>query len=86
MNDIVANIHDEHGFGGWLLRLMKFAGDEPHIPAPVKAKIVDNKAMLRRQLLAWAANPDLRRIIVSHGDVIDDDPRGVLRSLADTLD
>jgi hypothetical protein len=64
---------------------MKFAGDEPHIPAPVKAKIVDSKVELREQLLAWGALPQLRRIIVSHGDIIESDPRGVLRTLADSL-
>jgi hypothetical protein len=85
LNDLVGNIHGEKGFGGWLLRVMKFAGDEPHIPAPVKAKIVDSKVELREQLLAWGALPQLRRIIVSHGDIIESDPRGVLRTLADSL-
>ncbi len=44
LNDLVANIRNEKGFWGWLLRLMKFAGDEPHIPAPIQAAIVRDKA------------------------------------------
>jgi hypothetical protein len=85
VNDIIGNIHGEHGFGGLMLRLMKFAGDEPHIPSPVKAKIVSNKKALRDQLLTWEAVPDLKRIVVSHGDIIEDDPQRVLRDLAATL-
>ena len=85
LNDLVANIHGEHGVSGWLLRLMKFAGDEPHIPGPVQRKLVEDKAALVSQLMAWSHLPDLKRIIVSHGDVIDDDPPEALRRLAASL-
>lgn len=86
LNDIVGNIRDEHGVGGWLLRRMGFAGDEPHVPGPVKFNMVESKAALRSQLLRWAGDPALRRIIVSHGDTIDDNPAGALRDLAAALD
>lgn len=86
LNDVIANIRDPHGFGGWLLKLMGFAGDEPHVPAPVKAAMVKNKAELAAQLRRWADAPSLRRIIVSHGDIIDQGPAAVLRTLAATLD
>jgi hypothetical protein len=86
LNDIIGNIRNVSAFGGWLLRLMGFAGDEPHIPMPVKAAIVADKAALREQLVQWAALPSLKRILVSHGSVIDDDPRGALRRLATSLE
>jgi hypothetical protein len=86
LNDVVANIQGEKGFGGWLLRMMKFAGDEPQIPIPVKAAIVDDKAALRAQLLSWADLPFLKRILVSHGASIEADPSGALRRLAASLD
>jgi hypothetical protein len=86
LNDIVGNILTTSGFGGWLLRLMRFAGDEPHIPIPVKAAIVDDKAALREQLMQWAALSSLQRILVSHGSTIEDDPRGALRRLAASLE
>ena len=35
LNDIVGNIRGAKGFGGWLLGLMGFAGQEPHVPRPV---------------------------------------------------
>jgi len=85
LNDIVAHIQDAKGFGGWLLGLMGFAGDDPHVPAPVKMAIVSDKAALRDQFLRWAADPALRRVLVSHGTTIDGKPRDALRKLADTL-
>ena len=86
VNDIIANIRGEHGFGGWLLRLMNFAGDEPHIPGPIMAAIVRDKAELSAQLLRWADLPNLKRILVSHGEPIEADAPGVLRKLAASLE
>jgi hypothetical protein len=85
LNDLVGNIRDANGFGGWFLRMMKFAGDEPHIPTPVRWKLVRSKAQLRGQLLEWAAIPGLKRILVSHGAIIDEHPGDVLRNLANSL-
>jgi len=86
LNDIVANIRDEHGFGGWMLRRMGFAGDEPHVPAPVKLNMIESKSALGAQLLRWADRDKLRRVLVSHGAEIDEDPRKALRALAAALD
>ena len=85
LNDIVANIRHEHGFGGWMMRLMGFAGDEPGIPGVRKLAMVKDAQALREQLLDWSEVADLRRILVSHGEPIVDDPRGVLRELAESL-
>jgi hypothetical protein len=86
LNDIVGNIRDTHGFGGWMLRLMGFAGDAPHVPAPIKLAIVADKDALAQQLRRWAEMPTLRRIIVSHGEMIAHDPQGELLKLAAALD
>ncbi len=86
LNDLVANMRASSGFGGWLLRIAGFAGDSPKIPGIVQLSLIADKAALRAQLLSWADLPDLIRIIVSHGSLIDDDPRDVLRDLADSLD
>jgi hypothetical protein len=85
LNDVIGNIHGESGVGGWFLRRMGFAGDEPHIPRPVKLMIVDDKAALRQQLLRWADIDSLKRILVSHGVPIEDRPQQTLRDLATTL-
>jgi hypothetical protein len=85
LNDLIGNIRDASGFSGWFLKMMGFAGDEPHIPFPIKRAVIESKGQVRDQLLRWAALPTLQRIIVSHGSIIDDDPRGVLRRLAQSL-
>lgn len=85
LNDLVGNIRNESGFGGWFLRLMGFAGDEAHIPAPVRMMLVKDIEALRAQLLRWADVESLKRIIVSHGAPIDEEPRQTLRELARSL-
>ena len=86
LNDVVGNMRDTSGFGGWLLRMMGFAGDKPHVPFPVKVAIINDKAALAVQLRRWAELPSLKRILVSHGSTIEDDPRGALRELAVSLE
>jgi len=85
VNDVIANIRHSHGFGGWLLRKMGFAGDEPHVPGPIRLMLVKERGELREQLLEWASLPRLRRIIVAHGDTVDRDPAIALQSLAASL-
>jgi hypothetical protein len=84
LNDLIANLRDESGVGGWFLRRMGFAGDEPHIPGPIRMRIVEDKEKLRAQLLRWAGLP-LKRIIVSHGAPIEERAGDVLRELAAAL-
>ena len=64
---------------------MGFAGDEPHVPKPVKLAMIDDTAALRAQLLQWAQIDSLKRILVSHGSPIEDQPSKVLRDLAGEL-
>jgi hypothetical protein len=85
LNDLVGNIRGEAGFGGWLLRIAGFAGDEAQIPRVVKMAMVEDKNALRAQILQWADIPSLQRILVSHGSVIAEDPRQTLRELAASL-
>jgi hypothetical protein len=86
LNDLVGNMGHESGFGGWFLRMMGFAGDEPHIPKPVKLVLIEDKEALRVQLLAWAELEPLKRILVSHGVPIEDHPAQTLRDLARSLE
>jgi len=85
LNDIVGNIRHSSGFGGWMLRMMGFAGDEPHIPKVAKMKMVEDQKALRDQLLQWANVDSLARILVSHGSPIETRPDETLRELADEL-
>ena len=85
VNDLIANLRNEHGFTGWMLRLMGFAGDEPHIPGVRKLAMIKDSNALADQLLTWSQISDLHCILVSHGEPIVDDPSGELRRLSESL-
>jgi hypothetical protein len=85
LNDVVGNIQNASGFGGWLLQLAGFAGKEAQIPRVVKMAIIEDTNALRAQLLQWAGIESLKRIIVSHGSPIEGNPRQTLRDLASSL-
>jgi hypothetical protein len=85
LNDVVGNIRDATGFGGWLLQLAGFAGPEAQVPAVVKMAVIEDKKALRTQLLQWSGIDTLVRILVSHGSPLEDNPRRVLRELAESL-
>ena len=85
VNELIWNVEDRPGVGGWLFRLAGFTGAEPKIPTFVAMKSIADKAALKTQLEEWAAIEGLRRIVVSHGEIITTDPARVLRSLAAVL-
>jgi hypothetical protein len=85
LNDVVGNIRDAAGFGGWLLHMAGFAGKEAQVPKVVKLAIIEDTNALRAQLLQWAEIESLKCILVSHGSPIEENPRQVLRELAGSL-
>lgn len=85
LNDVVGNIRDAAGFGGWLLRIAGFAGDEAQVPMVVKMAVIEDTNALQVQLLKWADIESLKCILVSHGSPIDENPRQTLRDLAVSL-
>lgn len=86
LNDVLANVAHPHGLGAHIMaRLFGFGVQHPQVPRPVRHGM-ESKVALAAQFDVWAADPDLRRIIVSHGDVIEEEPAKVLRTLADALD
>jgi hypothetical protein len=86
-NDVIANVAHPHGLGAHIMgRLFGFGVSAPQVPRPIKHKMVEDAAALAGQFRVWAAEPRLARIVVSHGDVIEDDPAGVLQELAERLE
>jgi len=85
VNDLIWNLEERPGFGGWLFRVMGFTGGAPRIPTVVELREIKDKRALRAQLEAWAGIEDLNRIIVSHGAIVTRDPSGVLVHLAQAL-
>jgi hypothetical protein len=86
-NDVIGNVAHPHGLGAKLMgRLMGFGVSEPQVPRIIKHRVIENPKALAGQFRAWAAEPDLARIIVSHGDVIEEKAGEVLLALASKLE
>ena len=85
LNEIVWNVPDRPGFGGWLFRLAGFTGDTPKIPTFVALKSIKDKPALAAQLRAWAELPGLNRVIISHGEIVSHDAPRLLGQLAKSL-
>ena len=86
-NDVIGNVAHPHGIGAKIMgALMGFGVSEPQVPRIIRHRIIDDPKALAGQFRAWAEEPRLARLIVSHGDVIEEQPAEVLRALAAKLD
>jgi len=85
VNDIFFNVRKQPGIVGFIFGLLGVTGPEPKAPKLVLRKIADDKSALRAQLEQWANMDSLKRIIVSHGAVIEKNPREVLRTIAASM-
>ena len=86
-NDVIGNVAHPHGIGARIMgRLMGFGVSEPQVPRVIKHRVIDDSAALAGQFRAWAEEPGLVRLIVSHGDVIEEHAREVLLKLAEKLE
>jgi hypothetical protein len=85
VNDLIWNLEDRPGFGGWIMHALGFTGGDARIPPLVRRKVVDDRAALRAQLEDWSRIAGLERILVGHGDPIVREPRAVLKRMAHRL-
>jgi len=86
LNDIVANVRHPHGVGAHVMaRLFGFGVSRPMTPWVVRWKIVKDRKALATAFRKWAKEPELARIVVSHGDVIASEPRVVLERMVRDL-
>jgi hypothetical protein len=84
-NDVLFNLPHGPGLGGLALRLIGSSGG-PLVTRIARTFIVkDPRALARRFVALASGTPDLARIVVAHGDVIDQQPAEVLRRVAGTL-
>lgn len=83
LNDILANVRHPKGLGAKVMaRLFGFGVKRPQTPRIVRRSFVQDGQAAGRQFRALAAIPQLRRIIPSHGDIIDRAPADALRRAA----
>lgn len=85
VNDLIWNVQDRPGFGGWVFHALGLSGEKPVIPFVAKLHSIKNTETLSAQLHAWAALGGLNRIIVSHGEIVGPEAPLVLRDLAQSL-
>lgn len=84
-NDIVFNMPHQPGFTGFVFRHVTASSGGPRISRIARWFLIKDRPALRAHLERLADTPGLRRILVSHHDVIDREPARVLRDVAATL-
>ena len=81
-NDAVFNMPHLPGFTGFVLRRLTASTGGPRISRVTRWLVLEDKAAFFADLAGLAETPGLKRIVVSHHRVIDEDPGEVLRGLA----
>lgn len=84
-NDLVFNMPHTRGLEGWVLRHVTRSSGGPRFTRISRAFVIKDRSRLKAELLQFAETPKLRRIIVAHHRVIDEEPASVLRKLAEQL-
>jgi hypothetical protein len=84
-NDLVFNMPHLPGATGFVLRWITGSSGGPRVSRIGRWFLIKDKSALRAHLERLAATPGLRRIVVSHHEVIERDPARVLRDVAATL-
>ena len=69
-----------------MARIFGFGVKRPQMAREVKWLLVKDRPALAKQLRGWAEIADLQRVIVSHGDILEESPEESLRAVALTLD
>jgi len=85
LNDLVMNMRHGKGFAGFMFKLMGFTADTPNVPLPTRMLLIKDKPGLKTLLQQLAATPSLKRVIVSHGDVLDSGAADGLRQAIQTF-
>jgi hypothetical protein len=83
LNDILASVRHPHGLGANIMaRLFGFGVKRPRTSRLVRRMYVADGRAVAQQFRRWAEIEDLRRVIVSHVDIISYAPAEALRRAA----
>ena len=85
LNDLVMNMRHGKGFQGFMFKLMGFTADTPNVPLPTRMLLIKDKPALKTLLQQLAATPALKRVIVSHGDMLESGAADGLRQAIQTF-
>lgn len=84
-NDVIFNMPHLKGFSGWVLKYITASSGGVKMSRLARWFLMKDAAGLRAHLLRLADLPGLRRVIVSHHEVISGTPAEALRQVAGTL-
>lgn len=84
-NDALFNMPHLTGLKGFILRYITGSSGGPRISRIFKAALIKNKSALKKHFHKLAENPDLKRIIVSHHEMIENNPQQALLEAAKTI-
>lgn len=68
----------------FIFRLLGFAGGPKVVPV-FRMLFLKDKVAVKETFLKWAALPNLKRLVVFHGTIVENDAAGALRSVAARL-
>lgn len=85
LNDVVFNMPHVPGVKGFVLRHVTASTGGPRVSRVGKLFLVKDRRALAAHLERLASTPGLRRVIVSHHEVLDVDPAASLRAVAASL-
>jgi hypothetical protein len=85
VNDAVFNMPHRGGMEGMVFKHVTQSSGGPKITRVARFFLLKDKARFAAELRGLAATPDLRRVIVSHHEMITDVPADTLRAVAETL-
>jgi hypothetical protein len=83
--DLITNVPHGRGITGLLMRAVGFTGPAPKLPKPVRKRVGRDLVAVGALMHQLAALAELKRIIPSHGEVIEDGGPAALRAVAQTL-
>jgi hypothetical protein len=85
LSDLIFNLKNRPGVLGWFFQKLGMTGEQPRLPPVVKKRLVKDEGALKAQLERWSHLPNLKRIVIAHGDIIANDAATVLDRVAKGL-
>jgi hypothetical protein len=85
VTDVIFNAPHTGGFKGFMLKNVLRSTGGPRVSFVARMVMVKDKAVFAEELRSLATLENLTNVIVSHHEIIRDNPAEVLRTLADTL-
>lgn len=84
-NDAIFNMPHLPGMQGWVLKHVTQSTGGPRLTRVARLFLLADGRAFGEQLIELAGTPALKRVIVSHHAMIEDDPAGALRRVAASI-